>query len=299
MSKAPGKRTELRPYIRFQLNQLSAQNAEHDFEHLAFDLARARVASNLLPATGPVQSGGDQGRDFESYRTYLRKSSLVNSSFAGLASDGIIAGACTLDKKTVGKIKADLRTIFASGERPTHVIYFCEPDLPVAKRHILKKYCQDNYGAALDIFDGQAIADMLADRDTSWIADKYLEIPSDLWPATSLDEHYTSSRDRWLTQTQTPGNYADFLEIKRGLRTATFDEDAKRDLGSWIEVMRHFLADGFPERLIQKARYEISVAELRGRGSLDPAMPFVETFLAMASSDRSAAELLDAAVLTV
>jgi len=299
VSKTPGRRTELRPYIRFQLRQLSAQNAEHDFEHLAFDLARVRVASNLLPATGPVQAGGDQGRDFESYRTYLARSSLANASFAGLASDGIVAGACTLDKRVVRKIKSDLRTIFESGERPTHVVYFCESDLPVSKRHILKKHCQDTYGATLDIFDGQAIADMLADRDTSWIADKYLEIPSEMWPATSLDEHYTSARDRWLVRKQTPENYADFLEIKRGLRTATFEDDAKRDLVGWIEAMRSFLAEGVLERLIQKARYEISVAELRGHGSLDPAMPLVETFLATASSDRPAAELLDAAVLTV
>ena len=299
MSKAPAKRTELRPYIRFQLAQLSAQNAEHHFEHLAFDLARVRVASNLLPATGPVQSGGDQGRDFESYRTYLAESPLAKSSFAAQATRGIIAGACTLDKRTESKIKSDLQTIFASGERPTHVVYFCEPDLPVAKRHILKKYCQDTYGSSLDIFDGQAIADMLADRDTGWIADKYLEIPSELWPVTSLDEHYTSLRERWLTQNQTPENYADFLEIKQALRTATFEDDAKRDLGGWIGAMRHFLADGFPERLIQKSRYEISVAELRGHGSLDPAMPLVETFLATASSNRPSAELLDAAVLTV
>lgn len=299
MSKAPSKRTELRPYIRFQLTQLSARNAEHDFERLAFDLARARVASNLLPATGPVQSGGDQGRDFESYRTYLAKSALAASSFAALATEGIIAGACTLDKQIVRKIKSDLRTIFASGERPTHVTYFCETDLPVARRHILQKYCQDTYGATLAIFDGQAIADMLADRDTSWIADKYLDIPSELWPATSLDERYVSSRDHWLIQKQIPENYADFLEIKQGLRTATFEDDAKRDLGGWIEAMRSFLPDGIPERLRQKARYEISVAELRGHGSLDPAMPLVQTFLAAASSDRPAIELLDAAALTV
>lgn len=299
MSKKSGKRPELRPYIRFQLAQLSDQNAAHNFEHLVFDLARVRVASNFLPATGPVQSGGDQGRDFESYRTYLANSPLAQSTFAAQATEGLIAGACTLDKKIAQKIKSDLKTIFASGERPTHVAYFCEPDLPVAKRHTLKKYCHDTYGATLDIFDGQAIADMLADRDTSWITDKYLEIPSELWPATSLDEHYTLSRDRWLTQNQSPENYADFLEIKQGMRTATFEDDAKRDLGRWIEAMRSFLADGFTERLAQKTRYEISVAELRGRGSLDPAIPLVETFLSSVSSDRPAAELLDAAVLTI
>ena len=52
-----------------------------NFERLAFELARLRVASNLLPATGPVQAGGDQGRDFESYRFYLDRSSLKGRAF--------------------------------------------------------------------------------------------------------------------------------------------------------------------------------------------------------------------------
>jgi hypothetical protein len=292
-------RIDLKRYIRFQLSQLSARNGEHEFEHLAFELARARVSPNLLPATGPVQAGGDQGRDFESYRTYLSKSPLTRSTFASLVSDGIIVGACTLDKKIVRKIKSDLCTIFGSGERPSRVAYFCEPDLPIAKRHMLQAYCRDSYQATLDIFDGQAISDMLADRDTSWIADNYLEIPSDLWPDTSLDDQYCSSRDRWVTQKDTVGNYADFLDIKRGLRTATFEDEAKLDLGGWIEAMRGFLADGVPVRLVQKARYEIAVAELRGRGSLDPAVPLVRTFLDAVSSGRPPSELLDAAVLTV
>jgi hypothetical protein len=299
VSQTADNRIGLRSYIRFQLAQLSTKNAAHQFEHLVFDLARMRIATNLLPATGPVQSGGDQGRDFESYRTFLARSPLARSSFAGRASEGIIAGACTLDKETVTKIRSDLGTIFASGERPTHVVYFCEPDLAVSKRHALKEHCRNTYGAALDIFDGQAIADMLADRDTSWIADKYLEIPPELWPATSLDEQYAAACNLWLVQKRIPENYADFLEIKSGLRTATSEDDAKRDLGGWIEAMRGFLAENFPERLLQKARYEISVAELRGRGSLDPAIPLVDTFLMNAVSGRPAAELRDAAVLTV
>ena len=96
MAKAPAGRNDLKSYIRYQLSQLSAQNAEHVFERLAFDLARVRIASNLLPATGPVQSGGDQGRDFESYHSYLAGSSLTNSSFAGLVSQEIVVGAVTL-----------------------------------------------------------------------------------------------------------------------------------------------------------------------------------------------------------
>ena len=192
-----------------------------------------------------------------------------------------------------------MRTIFASGEKPGRVVYFCEPDIPVYKRHKLQKDCHTSYSATLDILDGQAIADMLADHDTSWIADEYLNIPSELWPTITVDEKYTIARERWLIQNPAPENYADFIEIKRGLRTSTFEEEARRDLRGWIEAMRSFLADGVPDRLRQKARYEISVAELRGHGSLDPAVPLVETFLANATSNKPGAELLDAAVLNV
>jgi hypothetical protein len=101
MAKAPPGRNDLKAYIRYQLSQLSARNGEHVFEDIAFNLARKRVASNLLPATGPVQSGGDQGRDFESYHSYLANSSLGNSSFAGLISNQIIVGAVTLNNKIV------------------------------------------------------------------------------------------------------------------------------------------------------------------------------------------------------
>lgn len=150
-------RIQLKGYVRFQLSQLSARNAHHEFENLAFEVARLRVVPNLLPATGPVQAGGDQGRDFESYRTYLAGSSLGTSAFVTTARDDIVVGACSLQKNIAEKIKSDLKTIFASGTRPDHVAYFCEADVPVAKRHEMQKLCQGMYGASLEIFDGQAL----------------------------------------------------------------------------------------------------------------------------------------------
>lgn len=299
MNTTPTRRAELRPYIRFQLSQLSVRNAAHEFEHLTFDLARARIASNFLPATGPVQAGGDQGRDFESFRSFLASSPLSSSIFSDRVRAGIIVGACTLNKQIESKIKSDLKTIFSFEVQPTHVAYFCEPDVPVAKRHALQQYCHETYRATLDIFDGQAIADMLSDRDTSWIADQYLEIPAELWPPGSLDGSYISARDRWLSRNQEPENYANFLEIRSGLRTATFQEDARRDLDGWIAAMRNFLKDGFSERIVQRVRYEIAVAELRGHGSLDPAISLVEAFFASLSATRPPAEILDGATLIV
>ncbi len=55
-------------FVRFQLAQLRSKNGHHDFEHVCRHLARATICPRILPATGPVQAGGDQGRDFESFR---------------------------------------------------------------------------------------------------------------------------------------------------------------------------------------------------------------------------------------
>lgn len=194
-------RVELRAYIRYQLAQLGARNGAHEFEQLCFALARLRHVSNLQPATGPVQAGGDQGRDFESYHTYLRSSALARSTFLTLASPDVVVGACTLEKRdTPAKVRHDLTVIFGTAVRPTRVIYFCEPDVPVARRHQLQEECLADYGAALNLHDGTAIADQLADPDTFWIAEQYLSVPTDLFPSDVGDEDYQSRRTRWLDE---------------------------------------------------------------------------------------------------
>ena len=98
-------RVELKSLIRFQLHQLSARNAHHEFELLSFELAKIRVASNFIPATGPVQAGGDQGRDFETFQSTLRQSNIASSTFLAGLSEGPIVGACSLDKRISSKIR--------------------------------------------------------------------------------------------------------------------------------------------------------------------------------------------------
>lgn len=130
---------ELEAQIRFQLSQLSALNAHHEFEHLCRNLARIRICSNILPATGPVTSGGDQGRDFETHETELTAPTSA-SLFTGMTSGRRLAFGCSLQKSSIGsKIKTDVATITGTGQ-PVHGIhFFCESDLPVAKRHELQK----------------------------------------------------------------------------------------------------------------------------------------------------------------
>ena len=115
--------TELTLMIRFALDELSRENGHHTFEQLCRELAHARIASNILPATGPVSAGGDQGRDFETFRTYLAGSLRFSRGFLGLASAETLVFACTLQREDLkAKIKEDVTSICTRGT-PVQMIY--------------------------------------------------------------------------------------------------------------------------------------------------------------------------------
>ncbi len=172
--------------IRFGLEQLSVKNAAHTFERLCFELAKKRICSNILPATGPVSAGGDQGRDFETFRTYLNTTDIANSTFVGLISQTPIAFACSLEKTIYSKIKSDVTKIMSSGSpvEATHIL--CSADVPVAKRHELEAWAKNTYSVQLVIHDGQAISDLLTDPEVFWIAKQYLDIPDEVYPSQQL-----------------------------------------------------------------------------------------------------------------
>jgi hypothetical protein len=95
-------RPELIEQIAFGLNRLPSQNTHHEFEHLCRDFARKRIASNVIPATGPVAGGGDQGRDFDTFRTYLKEEVGEHSAFAASSSEGPLVDDGLNHRVTVG-----------------------------------------------------------------------------------------------------------------------------------------------------------------------------------------------------
>jgi hypothetical protein len=122
--------------IRFALGQLRARNGQHEFETLCRLFTQLRIASNVLPATGPVGAGGDQGRDFETFKTYLRDLGGGSSTFVGRVADGVLVGACTLQQDDIAtKIRGDVAKILGSGPKPNDIMYFCEVNVPVGTRH--------------------------------------------------------------------------------------------------------------------------------------------------------------------
>lgn len=291
-------RYQLRQYIRFQLEQMSAKNDYHLFEQLAFDLARQTVSRRLVPATGPVQAGGDQGRDFESYRTYLTSSSIASSVALGLEGNDVLVFGCTLNKQLANKIRGDVKAMCGYEPKPAAIYYYAVPDLAVAARHELQAWCRQEHGAALEIFDGQGIANLLAEPEHFWIAEQFLGVPSEMFPPVSIGGEYGQLKERWLTDRRDIANHSDFLEVKRGLRKATFNAELRPDLGRWLAVMDG-VARSQEGSIQRKALYEIAVAQLRGYGKLDPAQWAVEQFFIsfVAEADAPASEVEDATLL--
>jgi hypothetical protein len=80
--------TQLATQIRFHLESLGESNAHHPFEQLCLGLTRRRIVSNVMPATGPVAAGGDDGRDGESYWSVVASELPDTSLFTALATDG-------------------------------------------------------------------------------------------------------------------------------------------------------------------------------------------------------------------
>lgn len=286
--------------IRFQLEQLSARNAHHDFEHLCRHLARERICSNILPATGPVTAGGDQGRDFETFRSLLSSNTLVDSMFLGLTSNKRIVFACSLQKSIVAKIKSDIQTIVSSGSSIDMIYFLCSTDVPVAKRHELVQWANGNYSVELEILDGQAISELLIGRDIFWIAARYLNIPSEIYPREpQYEDHawYYENKARWETKpVQNRYSFADFVEIKAAARHVLDTEELRIDLLFWISLLSN-LAQVESPFLRSRAIYEVAVVSLRGLGTLNGLEEQLRSYFSDIPHLESTSDLQDTSIL--
>jgi len=304
-SQPPTMPDQVELQIRFGLTDLTSRNAAHPFEELCRHFAQARLVSNVLPATGPVSSGGDQGRDFETFRTFLRQELGPHGAFLGLVADGPVAFACTLQQDNVAtKVRSDIKKILSSGTEVTFVYTFCTGPMPVATRHQLQGEIKDEHGVEAEIFDQHALAAQLACPDLFWLAAKYLSLPASLAPRrdgpleTSQPAWYADDLERWRERGGPRPLLPDVLDIRDGLRHATFDRQTRADLPFWLGLMRAALVEGAGFDIRQRARYEVAVATIRGTRELRNADPEVRAYMTDAlEGEDDPAHLEDAVVL--
>lgn len=293
----------LKQQIRFGIEQLSARSGHHEFEELCRALASARIASNIFPATGPVAAGGDGGRDFQTFRTYLADALGPARSFTALASGDFLAFACTLQKKGLPtKIRSDLRKI-AVGPNVDRVYAMVGADVTAAKAIELKQESFEAHGIVLEILDAQALAELLAAHDTYWMAARWLALPLEYAPTPpdggdALPAWYVTSRDRWRAAEHPVVTVGDLIDVRAGLRRSTYNVDERVDLPMWLARVRETCEPTVPAPVRQRARYELVVAQVQAVGDLRPADAEVHRYVNEADAATAGwGELLDLGVL--
>ena len=296
--------SEVEAQVRFALSQLPAHNAQHEFEHICRYLTQQFICSNVLPATGPVSAGGDQGRDFETFRTYLRDELGPHGAFLGLVSEGTIAFTCTTQANGLSaKIKEDIEEVCASGHPVHEIRAFTLETVPVGIRHNLETEAQESYQVRLVLHDAESIANLLARQEGFWIAERFLSIPASIGPEVHdiighLAAEYIERRDRWRDEDCPNSTLGDFIDLKAGLREAIYHKEARRDLPLWLGLVRQLLADpDCPAHIQQRARYELVVCTFLGTRDLRPVEDVVRVYLDTSLEESDPARLQDASAL--
>lgn len=151
--------------LRYALQQLRMRNGHFSFEQICLALARTTIAPNFRFPPGPVSAGGDRGRDFDTFPSFITE---IGSLGAGLRyrPEDAAVGVCTLQQRGVrSKVLGDIRKVFegtAEGlPAPALVLGYCEADMSTGARSKLEADAKIEFNAELKIFDGTTIAELL------------------------------------------------------------------------------------------------------------------------------------------
>ena len=290
--------------IKFALAQIPAENAQHQFEHICRHLTQQFICSNVLPATGPVSAGGDQGRDFETFRSYLRSELGPHGAFLGLVSEETVAFVCTTQANdVVAKVRRDIGKVCDSGHSVHEVRAFTLSRVPVGHRHALVDEVQEAHGVRLEFHDVESIAELLARSEGFWIAEHYLALPAELRPDAppddgDLPDEYLERRSVWREQGVGHVTLGAFLDLKAGLRESMYREAARGDLPLWLGRMRELLAhSNLPSDIQQRARYELVFASLIGNGTMRAVDEVARAYLDESLRESEPARIEDASTL--
>ena len=235
--------------VRFALSDLPAHNAHHTFEEICRHLTRQFICSNVLPATGQCRPGAIKVATLRHFERTCGTNWVRLGDFLGLVSEGTIAFVCTIQAQNiVAKVAQDINTICASGHPVHEIKAFSLHPVPVSARHSLESQIQESHHVRLELFDGQAIAELLARPEGFWIAEQFLALPADLRPSQQRDDEglsarYVELRSKWREKAYSQPYTWRPCRLEDCLREATFEREARPTCPSGLGSPGDMLAD--------------------------------------------------------
>ena len=164
---------------------------------------------------------------------------------------------------------------------------------------------------SLEVLDGEAVAELLSDRDLYWIAERYLQMPSELLPPalpSETKDWYARTLEKWQRDERKVYTFAHFSEIRSAARHARgpleFGQDGEpidgyrhAEFPFWLQRLDEIAEiETFP-LLSRRAFYEASVLRLRSFGSLVGQETQLRSFFSAISQLNDSAEIEDATTL--
>jgi hypothetical protein len=131
---------------------------------------------------------------------------------AALNEGGAIAFLCSLQRDGLrAKVLADVEKVMSAGPPVAAIYAFLTASLPKATRDALQDEVRERHTVDLEVLDGLALAEALADHEIFWIAEQFLSIPAAMRPAppeTGPDppDWYVADRDRWRARSRQPAH---------------------------------------------------------------------------------------------
>lgn len=127
-------------FLAYELEKITTNQKEAQFETLCRRLAEKQIAPNLIPQVGPT-GGGDGKTDFETYPVSSTISKRWFRPENGWSKEEKWAFAISAKKTWKSKLKSDIESILST-EREYTRIYFMTNQTPSSKK---KKDAQDEY----------------------------------------------------------------------------------------------------------------------------------------------------------
>ena len=221
---------ELKSQIKFSLETLDATNGHHKFEDVSFAIAKVKITPNLKKATGPVSKGGDQGKDFESYISFISNENKIllpdsESKDFDKITHTKLAVACSIQKEPVKikkggdlgqcKLKDDVEKIMDHDPKVKTILFFSNQFIPISDQHKSIKWAK-NINITLEVYDLNWFAEELSGSGIGYeICSQYLNIPIENLPINK-------------------DNYSNYFEIKKAWKNKEINRYNFSKLVNWI-----------------------------------------------------------------